>query len=61
MRSTRALEVNLEKLEELARFYESRGFFTAATLIAAAAVEIRDKMVTRPALLEEEGNVRRID
>jgi len=61
MRSTRAIEVNVGKLEELARFYETQGFFTAATLIAAAAVEIRDKMVTRPALLEEEGNVRRID
>jgi len=44
MRWTRALEANVGKLEELAKFYEDRGFFTAATLIAAAAVEIRDRL-----------------
>jgi hypothetical protein len=43
----RSLEINAHKLEELARFYQAHGFLVAATLIAAASLEIRENLVSK--------------
>ncbi len=37
-----SLQMNAKKLDELANFYSAHGFAIAATLIAAAAIEIRE-------------------
>jgi len=38
----RSLQINAKKLDDLANFYSSHGFEIAATLLAAAAIEIRE-------------------
>ncbi len=42
-----SLKANATRLENLAAFYGAHGFFVAATLIGAAALEVRENLVAR--------------